>query len=286
MPEMIGQLCDAVEKAPNRRMTGTMLKAMGIDPSTARRQFQRHFGMTFQAYCRLRRMGQALQQIQEGDSVIGTQIDTGFASASGFWEAFKQVFGSPPSRAGQVACLFARWIDTPLGAMIALADDAGVHLIEFADRRGLKREIIALRRRLRCVVVPGENVHLKTIAAELGRYFGGSAVTFETPLVVSGSPFELAVWAYLRKITPGDTRSYADLARLVGKPGASRAVGRANGRNRLALVIPCHRVIRADGTMCGYGGGIWRKRWLLQHERKIGRGTAKCSSFSTTMVKP
>lgn len=268
-PELVRQLCDAVEQSPTQKISDAKLRLRGIDPSTARRQFQRYCGMTFQAYSRARRMGLALHEIRKGESVIGAQLDHGFESASGFWEAFKQVFGAPPSRAEQVKCLYARWMDTPLGAMLALANEEGIHLLEFVDRRGLENEILKLRQRLKCFIVPGNNLHLDRISEEVGKYFNGSAMNFTVPLVVAGSAFEQAVWQLLRTIPPGQTWSYAQLARQLDNPKAIRAVGRANGQNCLALVIPCHRVIRADGELCGYGGGIWRKKWLLEHERQV-----------------
>lgn len=268
-PEPVRRLCELVERSPSRKISDGQLQEIGIDPSTARRQFRRYYGLTFQAYCRMRRIGSALHELRHGESVIGAQIDHGFESASGFWEAFRQVFGAPPSEAGRVACLYARWIDTPLGAMLALADGDGLRLLEFVDRRGLEKEILTLRRRLSCVVVPGDNRHLDTVAGELAAYFDGTAAGFTVPLVPVGTDFERAAWKLLQTIPPGKTRSYADMARRLGNPHATRAVGRANGRNPVAIVIPCHRVIRSDGSLCGYGGGVWRKRWLLDHERRM-----------------
>jgi AraC family transcriptional regulator of adaptative response/methylated-DNA-[protein]-cysteine methyltransferase len=128
--------------------------------------------------------------------------------------------------------------------------------------------VLDLRKRTKCIIVPGNNKHLDAIAAELKRYFDGAGLDFSIPLVLGGSAFEKAVWAELQTIPAGMTRSYTEMAKSLGRPGASRAVGRANGRNCLALVVPCHRVIRADGTLCGYGGGVWRKKWLLEHERR------------------
>lgn len=267
-PELVTRLRQMVDESPTGRITDADLRALGIDPSTARRQFSRYYGMTFQAYHRARRMGLALHEIRKGESVIGAQIDTGFESASGFWEAFKQVFGTPPVRAEQAQCLLAQWIDTPLGAMVALGNDDGIHMLEFTDRRGLEKEITRLRKRLKGSVVPGSNKHLERIAAEVRSYFDGSNLTFKSPLVTAGTEFEQAVWKQLLTIPVGETRSYSDLAKQVGSPGAVRAVGRANGRNSIAIAIPCHRVIRADGDLCGYGGGVWRKRWLIDHERR------------------
>jgi AraC family transcriptional regulator of adaptative response/methylated-DNA-[protein]-cysteine methyltransferase len=250
------------------KMTGPDLRAMGIDPSTARRQFQRYYGMTFSGYLRARRMGLALHEVRRGESVIGAQLESGFNSASGFCDAFRQIFGSPPSRGKEIRCLLTRWIETPLGAMIAIADERGLHLLEFVDRRGLENEISALRKRLGCVIVPGSNNYLDEIASHLHDYFEGNRMCFTVPLVLAGSAFEESVWEKLRGIPPGETRSYADLAKAVGKPAAVRAVGRANGKNCLAIVIPCHRVIRSDGNVSGYGGGVWRKQWLIDHEQK------------------
>jgi AraC family transcriptional regulator of adaptative response/methylated-DNA-[protein]-cysteine methyltransferase len=268
-PEVVQRLCDAVEQSPTGKLSDTELRNSGIDPSTARRQFQRHFGMTFHAYHRARRMGLALHEVREGGAVIAAQVNNGFESASGFWEAFKRVFGAPPSRADQLDCLQARWIETPLGAMLALANQDGLHLLEFVDRRGLENEITAIRARIKYPIVPGNNAHLEQISRELQSYFAGDAVSFTVPLIVGGSAFERDVWAKLQTIPPGQTWSYAQLAQSIDNPRAVRAVGRANGRNCLAVVIPCHRVIRADGNLCGYGGGIWRKKWLLEHEQRI-----------------
>jgi AraC family transcriptional regulator of adaptative response/methylated-DNA-[protein]-cysteine methyltransferase len=125
-----------------------------------------------------------------------------------------------------------------------------------------------LRKRLAAAIVPGRNRHLDAIADELARYFDGTLARFTVPLVLPGTPFQIEVWRHLQAIPCGKTSTYAALADELGRPGAQRAVGRANGDNRIAIVIPCHRVVRSDGTLCGYGGGLWRKKWLLEHERK------------------
>jgi AraC family transcriptional regulator, regulatory protein of adaptative response / methylated-DNA-[protein]-cysteine methyltransferase len=272
-PELVSRLRELVERSSTGKVSGAELRSAGIDSSTARRQFQRYCGMTFHAFQRARRMGLALREVRHGASVIDAQLSSGFESASGFWEAFTRAFGVAPSRAQQVNCFYARWLETPLGAMLALANDQGIHLLEFVDRRGLEREIACLMKRARGAVVPGDNPHLDQLAVELKSYFDRTFTDFTVPLVVAGSKFECDVWSLLRTIPPGETRSYTQLAQTLGRPQATRAVGRANGRNCLALLIPCHRVIRADGNLCGYGGGVWRKQWLLEHETKaLGGG--------------
>lgn len=270
-PKLIEHLRAKVELAPGGRLTDKELSAMAIDPSTARRQFKRHYGMTFQAYHRARRMGLALRVVRKGGRVDEAQSGSGFDSASGFREAFIRIFGDAPKAAKDRPCLVADRIETPLGTMLAVADDKGLRLLEFVDRRALEAELTVLRRRFRSNVVPGEHPHLDALRAELGDYFSGKRLEFEVPLAPIGSEFQLRAWEVLRSIPIGETRSYSWMAERLGIPGARRAVGRANGSNMLCLVIPCHRVIRADGTLCGYGGGVWRKKWLLDHERQRSR---------------
>jgi AraC family transcriptional regulator of adaptative response/methylated-DNA-[protein]-cysteine methyltransferase len=268
-PKLIERLRAEVEKAPGGRLTDKELSALAIDPSTARRQFKRHYGMTFQAYHRARRMGLALREVRKGSRVDHVQNNSGFGSASGFREAFTRIFGDAPTAAKERGCLFAERIETPLGTMLAVAGDEGLRLLEFTDRRALERELTILRQRLRTNVVPGQHRHLDAIRTQLAAYFAGENLDFDVPLAPVGSEFQTRTWELLRSIPTGETRSYSWMADQLQIPGARRAVGRANGTNMLCIIIPCHRVIRADGTLCGYGGGLWRKKWLLEHERKF-----------------
>ena len=267
-PQLIERLRAEVERAPGGRLTDKELAAMAIDPSTARRQFKRHYGMTFQAYHRARRLGVALREVRRGGRVDQAKNGSGFESASGFREAFTKIFGEPLTTARTRPPMFAQRIETPLGGMIAVADDEGLRLLEFADRRALETELSILRKRLRTNVVPGEHRHLDAIRSQLADYFSGRKLEFDIPLAPVGSDFQLRAWEVLRSIPLGETRSYSWMAKHLGDENARRAVGRANGTNMICIVIPCHRVIRADGTLCGYGGGLWRKKWLLDHERR------------------
>ncbi|HZE12745.1 MAG TPA: methylated-DNA--[protein]-cysteine S-methyltransferase, partial [Chthoniobacterales bacterium] len=250
-------------------LTDKELAALSIDPSTARRQFKRHYGMTFQAYHRARRMGLALREVRKGGRVDEVQTESGFGSASGFRDAFTRIFGDTPSEAKKQGGLFAERIETPLGAMLAIADDEGLRLLEFVDRRAMEREMSILRSRLQTNVVPGEHPHLATIRKQLVDYFSGKNLEFDVPLAPVGSPFQLRTWKLLCTIPLGETRSYSWMATKLGDAEMRRAVGRANGDNMMCIIIPCHRVIRADGSLCGYGGGLWRKKWLLDHERRF-----------------
>jgi len=160
-------------------------------------------------------------------------------------------------------------IQTPLGPVLAGATDDGICLAEFTDRRMLPTELDTLRRRLRRPIVAGSHPHLDQLRTELAEYFAGTRRAFDLPLVVPGSAFQQRTWAALRAIAPGTTLSYEELAQRIGRPNAQRAVGTANGANRIAVVIPCHRVVRKDGETGNYGGGRWRKEWLLAHEAAL-----------------
>lgn len=141
-------------------------------------------------------------------------------------------------------------IQTPIGPLHAVADDAG-RLVELGFREPLQDTSAPLPQH---------------VVDQVTEYFAGNRQTFELELAPRGTPFQLAVWNALREIPYGDTISYAELARRIGKPAAVRAVGAANGANPIPVIIPCHRVIGSNGTLTGYGGGIERKQWLLAHE--------------------
>jgi len=262
------ELLAAVEQRPTHRWKDHDVRTMGFDPSTVRRHFLKRFGVTFIAYARARRLGIALESIRKGKSTMHAQLDTGFHSDSGFRDAFYKLFGnSPTSAQGQV--VFAEWIDTPLGAMLAIADSTKLILLEFNDRRGLELEIERLRRRRKMAIIPGRCDPIEQIDEEIQSYFAGHLKDFQTPLALWGTPFQKQVWQELRRIPYGETRSYAEHAKAMGRPQATRAVATGNGANQLAIIVPCHRVIAGDGKLAGYAGGLVRKRRLLELEGAI-----------------
>lgn len=177
--------------------------------------------------------------------------------------------GTAPSKFHEQQLLLkATWIDTPLGPMLAIADEEKLFLLEFVQRRGLEREIERLRKKMKAAILPGMTHPLHSIKKELEDYFRGTLKKFETPFILLGSDFQKRVWKELLKIPYGKTSSYAAQAASMKEPKATRAVANANGANQLAIIIPCHRIIRNDGSLGGYGGGIARKEWLLKHEAK------------------
>ncbi|WP_409344291.1 bifunctional transcriptional activator/DNA repair enzyme AdaA [Paenibacillus sp. MBLB4367] len=266
--DIVRLLVEAVENNPEKRWKEQDFKNLSIDESTARRQFKKRFGMTFVEYARARRMGLALKNIRAGETVIDTQLAAGYESSSGFRDAFSRIMGAAPTLLEDSKVLKAAWIDTRLGPMVAIGDESKLYLLEFVDRRGLEREVERLRIRTKMAIIPGMTEPIRSIEGELADYFDGKRTRFQTPLFLLGSPFQKSVWEQLMQIPPGETRSYSDIAVSLGKPTAFRAVAQANGANQLAIVIPCHRVINADGELGGYGGGLARKKWLLDLESR------------------
>jgi O-6-methylguanine DNA methyltransferase len=165
-------------------------------------------------------------------------------------------------------------VETPLGPMLTGATDEGICLAEFTDRRMLPTQLRTLERRVGSGIVAGRHPNLDRLRVQLDEYFAGSRRAFELRLVAPGSAFQERTWAVLRSIPAGTTVSYEELAGRVGRPRAQRAVGTANGANRIAIVIPCHRVVRKSGETGNYGGGRWRKEWLLAHEGATGGAPA------------
>jgi len=266
-PKWVKPLLAAIEREPSRRITEQDLAKLGLDPATARRHFQRHFGMTFQAYARARRLAGAFTQIREGNTVDTAVFESGYESHSGFREAFTRTFGDSPANSRDGDCVFLAWLPSPLGPLVAGATEGGVCLLEFTDRRMIEGQFATVRKLFQRPAVPGRNEHLTLLESELADYFAGELKQFSVPLVYPGTPFQEKVWNALLRIPYAETRSYEDVAIAVGSAAAQRAVGRANGLNRIAIVIPCHRVVNKGGQLGGYGGGLRRKQFLLDLEK-------------------
>jgi len=160
-----------------------------------------------------------------------------------------------------------REIDSPIGKFIVGATEEGCCISEFSGRGGFDQINERVKKRYSAGLISGNNQHIDQLEYEFDQYFKGLLTEFETKLFYKGTPFQMSVWRELLKIPYGETRSYGDIAKNLGKPGAMRAVGKANGDNYLAVIIPCHRVIEANGNLRGYGGGLWRKKYLLKLEK-------------------
>lgn len=269
-PEDIGNIMEELHKNPDIRLRDFALVQRGVDPNTIRRWFLKHHGITFQAYQRLTRINNAMTHIRNGDKVIEAAFETGYESLSGFQHTFKKATSRSPIHAKTGHQLTARRISTPLGPMITVATEEGVCLLEFTDRRMLETELKQLQSIYKTSILPGKSDYFALVESQITEYFDGNRIVFDFPIVTPGTQFQQIVWKELQQIGYGSTRSYKEQAVAIGNPQAVRAVAKANGLNRIAIVIPCHRVIGDNGHLTGYGGGIWRKKWLLDHEAKNG----------------
>lgn len=157
-------------------------------------------------------------------------------------------------------------LDTPLGSMLAIADDTYLLMLKFIEQDGLEREFEKLRKKWNAEIRLGTTKPITSIQEELKSYFDGTLKEFQTPLRFFGSEFQKSVWNALVHIPYDATKSYSELANEIGKNTAYRAVANANAANQLAIVVPCHRIINKNGELGGYNGGVERKKWLLQHE--------------------
>lgn len=265
-PDYIKRTLNFLEQNEFQKMTDYTLHKLGIEPNRVRRWFKKNHGMTFQSYQRMIRINSAFKKLKSGDSATGTAFDTGYESLSGFNDAYKSVLKSTPSKNHTTNVIDIKRISSPLGPMFIAGTEDGICLVEFTDRRMLESEFKDLSKRLNAEIVYGENKYFADCEKQLGEYFSGKRKEFNIPLVTPGTDFRVKVWNELKKIPYGKTISYKQQAINIGKPEAVRAVASANGHNRIAIIIPCHRVIGESGHLTGYGGGVWRKKWLLDLE--------------------
>jgi AraC family transcriptional regulator of adaptative response/methylated-DNA-[protein]-cysteine methyltransferase len=245
MPEWVRVVLDDVHARPSRRVRDQDLRTKGVDPVRLRRWFNANLGMTFHDYCRSLRVGRGLSAISGGETTTGAAFDSGYESLSGFGEAVRGLAGLSPSAAGDSAPVFYSRLSTPLGSMIAAATESRLLLLEFADRRGLDGQMQTLGRRVSAAHLAGRTEIHDRIEEELTHYFAGSLTEFSVPVATPGTPFQQQVWRSLTDIPYGSTRSYADQARMVGRPEAVRAVARANGRKQ---ACDCHSVPPSGGS--------------------------------------
>lgn len=267
-PDYINQIIKELADDPSLKFKDYDLVKRGIEPNTMRRWFLKNHGITFQAYQRMFRINSAFKKIQSGQSVTEAAFDSGFDSLSGFGESFKNIFGVSPKQSKEQTVIDLKRIDTPLGPMIVCATKEGVCLLEFTNRKMLETELKDLAKRLNAVIVQGDNPHNEKAAKQLSEYFDGNRKKFDLPLFTPGTAFQNKVWKELQGIPYGKTRSYKEQAIAIGNADSVRAVATANGMNRIAIIIPCHRVIGSDGNLTGYAGGLWRKKFLLDLEKE------------------
>jgi AraC family transcriptional regulator of adaptative response/methylated-DNA-[protein]-cysteine methyltransferase len=273
---LCAEVLRTAELRPRERWGDAQLARAGFDPVRVRRAFRAEYGRTFQGLWRERRVALAKAGLEAGLGPEDAGSRAGFESESGLRAAFESVLSRAPSRARGARLLHMARLASPLGPLTAAATEAGLCLLEFDAREpGASRpdsRLSELARRFAAAPVLAEVGRFEDLALQLDQWFAGTRRRFDVPLDLAGTAFELSVWRRLLEIPYGETRSYGELARLVDRPRAARAVGRANARNPLAILVPCHRVVGAAGALTGYAAGLSRKQWLLEHEQAHSSG--------------
>ena len=269
-PNYIKNILKELNDNPSLKFKDWDLTQQGVEPSKIRRWFLKNHGITFQAYQRMYRINSAFKKIQNGEPVTSVAFDTGYESLSGFTDSFKSIFGVSPSNSKDKQIINITRLETPLGTMFACAAEQGICLLEFTDRKMLETELKSLAKQLNANIIQGANKHFDLLRRQLDEYFEGKRKEFTIQLFTPGTEFQQSVWKVLQTMPYGSTYSYKQQAIALKKPDAFRAVANANGMNRISIIIPCHRVIGEDGNLIGYGGGLWRKKWLLDLEKQNG----------------
>ena len=270
-PEQVEHAIILVKENPKEKITDNQLRQKGISPEVVRRWFKKNYGMTFQAYQRMYRINNAFQELKLGKNTTHAAFDIGYESLSGFGYTFKKLVGKSPKQSKGKNLILINRLTTPLGPMFVCATDKGICLLEFVDRRMLETEFKDLQKLLNANIILGENKHIKQVKKEIDEYFDGTRKTFDVHIETPGTDFQNKVWKGLQKIEYGTTTTYQKHAVRINSPKAIRAVASANGHNRISIIIPCHRVIGKNGKMTGYGGGVERKQWLIEHESRNAR---------------
>ncbi|MCF0053302.1 methylated-DNA--[protein]-cysteine S-methyltransferase [Dyadobacter sp. LJ53] len=266
-PPYISGILRELAEDPSLKFKDWDLLQKGIEPSKIRRWFLKNHGITFHSYQRMFRINSAFKKMKEGETVTAAAFDSGYESLSGFNDSFKSIFGVSPVNSREKQVIDLTRLETPLGTMFACATDQGICLLEFTDRKMLETEFKTLSKLLNAVIIQGPNRHFDLLRIQLNEYFEGKRKVFTVPLFMPGTEFQQRVWQELQNIPFGSLRSYKQQSISLAKPECVRAVANANGMNRISIIVPCHRVIGENGALTGYGGGLWRKQWLLDLER-------------------
>ena len=268
MPGPVVRAIRLVKADPKAKISDRVLQSNGISPDLVRRWFKKNYGLTFHAYQRMFRINTAYQEIREGKNATLTAFDNGYESLSGFGYTFKKLVGKSPQNSAEQNMILMNRVPTPIGPMFICATERGICLLEFVDRPALETELKDLQSLLEARIIAGENEHTRQARRELSEYFEGRRQQFEVAMDLPGTDFQKAAWEALLGLPFGTQSTYARQAQAIGNPKAVRAIGAANGANRVAIMVPCHRVVGTNGQLTGYGGGIQRKRWLLLHEEQ------------------
>lgn len=268
--ELVQRACRLIEEADAARVSVDALCAkLGVSPSHLQRSFKKHLGVTPRQYAAANRLERFKHRIKEGDSVVDSIYEAGYGSSSRLYENAAAQLGMTPAvyrRGGQGMKIVYTVVETPLGKLLVAATERGVCSVAFGEKESLLAE--ALGAEYPAAEISREADPLRGWVSAILAHLDGRSPQLDLPLDVQATAFQQRVWSELRRIPYGETRSYAELAESIGRPTATRAVARACATNPVALVNPCHRIVRADGEPGGYRWGVERKQRLLAQEQK------------------
>lgn len=262
-PRWVQRVLNALHEHPEHRLKDEDVAALHVSPVRLRRYFHRRYQCTFQQWQRQQRVSMTQQKMREGARL--SEAVTGFQSEGGYRAALKKLIDAPNKHSNAVMAI--QHLSTPLGDMLAGVIDEKLVLLEFVVKQRHLRQLKIARRLFQASLIEQRSALHETLQQQLNEYFAGIRKSFSIPMQAPGTEFQQKVWQQLLAIPYGETRAYQALAEQVGVAGASRAVGTANGANRIAILVPCHRVINKSGNLGGYGGGLRRKSQLLALER-------------------
>jgi len=267
-PTYIQDLMAELQQNPHERISDEQLKTKGVEPHTIRRWFKKNYGITFHSFQRMLRINYAFSNIKKGNSITGAAFESGYESLSGFNESYRALFGASASKTKNRNVINVLRFSSPIGSVIACATEKGVCFLGFVGQKNIEKHFVEIQNRFNAVILPGKNPHLTKARIELNEYFDGNRQNFTVSLDISGTDFKIQAWTALLDIPYGKTISYKEQAVILNNSKAVRAIASANGANKISIIIPCHRVIGTNGSLTGYAGGLHKKKWLLDFEKK------------------
>ena len=267
--DKIRRACVYLANVDGHPSLATLAARLGGSPYHLQRNFKRLVGVTPREYAEAVRLRKVKRRLRDGEDVTGAMFDAGYGSSSRFYERAAPKLGMSPStyrRGGAGMSIQYAIVDSPLGRLLVAATSRGVCAVAMGSSDAeLER---ALAREYPAATIAGDSSALATWTTEILAHLSGRQPRLDLPLDVQATAFQWQVWQALAAIPYGETRTYREIAKTIGRPGAVRAVARACATNPVALAIPCHRVVSADGSTGGYRWGADRKKTLLSHERQ------------------
>ena len=267
-PEPVLRAMKLVRDKPKEKLSDALLRQLNISPELVRRWFKKHYGMTFQAYQRMYRINDAFLELKSGKKSLETAYDSGYESLSGFGYTYKALIGSSPNSSADHKVILISRLTTPLGPMFVCSTDEGICLLEFIDSSVLEMDLKYLQQQLKTNIIAGENNHIKQVKIELQQYFEGKRKVFDVPLHTLGTNFQNLVFQSVRDIKYGESITYKELAELLNGSKEESVVATAMGENRIAMIVPCHRVVVKNAGLTDQGASQARNKWLIEHEKQ------------------